>query len=145
MGDPQGPVTVTVGDWATQCEQATSIRMAVFVREQQLPEADEIDAFDSLSLHALALDSGRAVGTARLLPDARIGRMSVLPDWRRSGVGGLLLERLVAIAAARGDLIVELSAQVYVLAFYARHGFEAFGPIYDDAGIAHQSMRRRLS
>ena len=145
MGDPQGPVIVTVGDWATQCEQATAIRMAVFVREQQLPEADEIDAFDSLSLHALALDSGRAVGTARLLPDARIGRMSVLPDWRRSGVGGLLLERLVAIAAARGDLIVELSAQVYVLAFYARHGFEAFGPIYDDAGIAHQSMRRRLS
>lgn len=145
MGDPQGPVTVTVGDWATQGEQATAIRMAVFVREQQLPEADEIDAFDSLSLHALALDSGRAVGTARLLPDARIGRMSVLPDWRRSGVGGLLLERLVAIAAARGDLIVELSAQVYVLAFYARHGFEAFGPIYDDAGIAHQSMRRRLS
>jgi predicted GNAT family N-acyltransferase len=129
----------------TALEQATAIRMAVFVREQQLPEADEIDAFDSLSLHALALDSGRAVGTARLLPDARIGRMSVLPPWRRSGVGGLLLERLVAIAAARGDLIVELSAQVYVLAFYARHGFEAFGPIYDDAGIAHQSMRRRLS
>jgi predicted GNAT family N-acyltransferase len=145
MRDPHGPVTVTVGDWATQREQATAIRMAVFVREQQLPEADEIDAYDQLSLHALALDSGRAVGTARLLPDARIGRMSVLPDWRRSGVGGLLLERLVAIAAARGDRTVELSAQVYVLAFYARHGFEAFGPIYDDAGIAHQSMRRRLS
>ncbi len=145
MGDPQWPVTVTVGDWATQREQATAIRMAVFVREQQLPEADEIDAHDRLSLHALALVDGRAVGTARLLPDARIGRMSVLADWRRSGVGGLLLERLVAIAAARGDLIVELSAQVYVLAFYARHGFDAFGPVYDDAGIAHQSMRRRLS
>jgi predicted GNAT family N-acyltransferase len=145
MGDPQGPVTVTVGDWATQREQATAIRMAVFVREQQLPEADEIDTHDGLSLHALALVDGRAVGTARLLPDARIGRMSVLADWRRSGVGGLLLERLVAIAAARGDLIVELSAQVYVLAFYARHGFDAFGPVYDDAGIAHQSMRRRLS
>jgi GNAT superfamily N-acetyltransferase len=145
MDDPQGPVTVTVGDWATQREQATAIRMAVFVREQQLPEADEIDAHDQSSLHALAIDAGRAVGTARLLPDARIGRMSVLPDWRRSGVGGLLLERLVLIAAARGDRVVELSAQVYVLAFYVRHGFEAFGPIYDDAGIAHQSMRRRLS
>ena len=144
MSEQQGPVTVTVGDWATQREQATAIRMAVFVREQQLPEADEIDAHDALSLHALALDAGRAVGTARLLPDARIGRMSVLPDWRRSGVGGLLLERLVAIAAERGDRCVELSAQVYVLAFYAWHGFEAFGPIYDDAGIAHQSMRRRL-
>ena len=145
MSEQQGPVTVTVGDWAAQREQATAIRMAVFVHEQQLPEADEIDAHDALSLHALALDAGRAVGTARLLPDARIGRMSVLPDWRRSGVGGLLLERLVSIAAERGDRCVELSAQVYVLAFYARHGFEAFGPIYDDAGIAHQSMRRRLS
>jgi predicted GNAT family N-acyltransferase len=140
-----GSVTVVVGDWATQQKQATAIRMAVFVREQQLPEADEIDAHDPPSIHALALGAGRAVGTARLLPDARIGRMSVLPEWRRSGVGGLLLERLVAIAAARGDRIVELSAQVYVLDFYARHGFEAFGPIYNDAGIAHQSMRRRLS
>ena len=144
MSRPQGPVTVAVGDWPSQREQAIAIRMAVFVQEQQLPEADEIDAHDPLSIHALAFDAGRAVGTARLLPDARIGRMSVLADWRRSGVGGLLLERLVAIAAARGDPIVELSAQVYVLDFYARHGFEAFGPIYDDAGIAHQSMRRRL-
>lgn len=145
MNRLQGSVTVVVGDWPTQRAQATAIRMAVFVCEQQLPEADEIDQHDPLSIHALALDAGRAVGTARLLPDARIGRMSVLPDWRRSGVGGLLLERLVAIAAQRGAPIVELSAQVYVLDFYARHGFEAFGPIYDDAGIAHQSMRRRLS
>ncbi|MEI6547584.1 MAG: GNAT family N-acetyltransferase [Burkholderiales bacterium] len=144
MNRLQGSVTVSVGDWPTQREEAIAIRMAVFVREQQLPEADEIDSHDPFSTHALALDAGRAVGTARLLPDARIGRMSVLPDWRRSGVGGLLLERLVTIAAARGDPVVELSAQVYVLDFYARHGFEAFGPIYDDAGIAHQSMQRRL-
>jgi predicted GNAT family N-acyltransferase len=31
---------------------------------------------------------------------------------------------------------------VHALAFYAGHGFIAVGPVFDDAGIAHRTMRR---
>ncbi len=55
-----------------------------------------------------------------------------------------MLDALVALARARGDESVELSAQAYVRAFYARHGFVAYGEVYDDCGIPHQSMRRAL-
>jgi predicted GNAT family N-acyltransferase len=137
-------IVVRLGDWATLGEHASRIRVAVFVEEQRIPIALEWDAADASSLHAVAYDAGVPVGTGRLLADAHIGRMAVLPAYRRGGLGGTILETLVAEAAARRYPVVELSAQVYVRAFYERHGFVSFGPEYDDAGIPHQSMRRVL-
>jgi len=70
--------------------------------------------------------------------------MAVLPAFRRHRIGSALLMALVQAARARGEPAVELSAQTYVRAFYARHGFKAYGPLYDDAGIEHQMMRLEL-
>ena len=95
-------------------------------------------------LHALAFQGEGAVATGRLLPDGHIGRMAVLKDWRGRGVGGAILEKLVAAAAGRGLRTVRLSAQVHALAFYRAHGFRAEGEVYEEAGIAHQDMRREL-
>jgi predicted GNAT family N-acyltransferase len=39
---------------------------------------------------------------------------------------------------------VLLSAQVHALGFYRAEGFEPEGALYDEAGIPHQAMRRRL-
>jgi len=141
---PGAAITLRLGDWATLGEAAGRVRVAVFVEEQGIPIALEWDAADAGSLHAVAYDGDVPVGTGRLLADAHIGRMAVLPAYRRGGLGGTILEALVAEALSRGHAAVVLSAQVYVRAFYERHGFIAFGPEYDDAGIPHQSMRRAL-
>ena len=131
-------------DWSRARERAAAIRLAVFVEEQGVPAEIEMDALDAPSLHALAFQGGEAVGTGRLLPDAHIGRMAVLKAWRRRGIGSLILEGLVDAARRRGERHVALSAQVHALAFYRAHGFEAEGPVYQEAGIAHQAMRRAL-
>ncbi|TAK37760.1 MAG: GNAT family N-acetyltransferase [Betaproteobacteria bacterium] len=132
-------------DWERAREAASRIRFVVFVEEQRVPLAMELDAFDPQCLHALAYaPGGEAVATGRLLPDAHIGRMAVLKAWRGQGVGGAILERLVAAARARGEREVALSAQTHALAFYRRHGFSAEGETYLDAGIPHQTMRRPL-
>ena len=47
-------------------------------------------------------------------------------------------------ARRTGHTTVELSAQTHARAFYERHGFSAYGPEYDDAGIPHVMMRRAL-
>lgn len=130
--------------WSEVREEASRIRFAVFVEEQRVPREIELDAKDGACVHALARLDGRAVGTGRLLPDAHIGRMAVLKECRGTGVGGRILESLVAQARARGDREVVLSAQVHALPFYARHGFSVFGDVYEEAGIPHQDMRRRL-
>jgi predicted GNAT family N-acyltransferase len=139
-----GRIALRTGDWAAMRAQAAPIRLAVFVREQGCPEAQEWDAHDAVSVHAVARVDGVPVATGRLLPDARIGRMAVLAPHRRGGVGTRVLLHLVGLSAARGDPAVELSAQCYVRDFYARHGFVAYGPVYDDCGIPHQAMRRAL-
>ena len=131
-------------DWQSARAEAAPIRYAVFVEEQGVPLAMEIDEHDAASLHALAFDAGAAVGTGRLLPDAHIGRMAVRREFRGRGVGSAILLRLCEAARSRGDREVVLAAQVHALAFYRAHGFEEYGAVYDDAGIPHQDMRRAI-
>ncbi len=138
-------VRIEIGDWALQGPQAKRIRFEVFVREQQIDPALELDEFDAVSVHCLAWVGGQLAGTGRLLPDGHIGRMAVLEPFRRHGVGGLILERLVSEAFARGHQRVELSAQAYVERFYIEHGFVREGDGYIEAGIEHVSMWRARS
>lgn len=136
------PVRIELGDWNALQLQAAAIRYKVFVDEQKVPVEIELDAFDAVSLHALAFDAqGVAVGTGRLLPDGHIGRMAVLPQARGIGVGSALLRALMAAARDRGLREVMLNAQTHALPFYARFGFVAQGDEFDDAGIAHRAMR----
>ena len=142
--DASRDIDIRTGDWVALGDDAARVRQAVFVVEQGIPAALEWDDQDGASIHAVAYRDGRAVGTARLLPDAHIGRMAVLADARRDGVGGRLLQCLLKIAAGRGDRAVELSAQSYVGPFYARHGFKPVGDEYLEVGIAHRRMVLRL-
>lgn len=132
-------------DWESARTEASRIRMAVFVEEQGVPASIEMDDRDAECVHALAYVEGRAVGTGRLLPDGHIGRMAVLKERRASGVGGAILACLVEEARRRGMTEVALSAQTHALGFYRKHGFREVGAIFEEAGIAHQAMRRVLN
>jgi predicted GNAT family N-acyltransferase len=132
-------------DWEEARAEAARIRTLVFVEEQRVPPAIEMDDKDASCVHALAWVEGRAVGTGRLLPDGHIGRVAVLREWRAAGVGGAILERLVAEARRRGLREVVLAAQTHALGFYRRHGFAPVGGVFEEAGIPHQEMRRLLN
>lgn len=122
---------------------AHALREAVFVREQQVPAELERDALDALSRHVLALDdTGAAIGTGRLGPDGKIGRMAVRADCRGQGIGEALLRALLELARASGLRATWLHAQLAAQALYARNGFVAHGPRFVEAGIEHRAMRR---
>lgn len=153
MNAPQQPpsahavqaVDVEITDWEVAAPQVMPVRMAVFVVEQGVPEEIERDGFDALSRHAIARDgTGAVLATGRLLPDGHIGRMAVLAPMRGTGIGGAVLEALVAEAARRGLAEAALNAQLHALAFYRRHGFVEHGDVFMEAGIAHRAMRRIL-
>jgi len=134
-------VSVRILAWPDAEAEAMRVREAVFVIEQGVPREIERDEWDQRSDHALALDrDGRAVGTGRLLPDGHIGRMAVLPQWRRQGIGSRILGSLVARARERGMKQIILNAQTRAAPFYARHGFVAFGDEFMEAGIPHIAM-----
>ena len=132
-------------DHAAQHAALHGVRHEVFVKEQGVPASLEQDTLDPACLHVLARDAqGQPIGTGRLLPDGRIGRMAVLAGWRSRGVGEALLQALVEAAADAGMTRVHLHAQLPAQAFYLRHGFLPVGDEHTEAGLIHQPMTRAL-
>ena len=122
-----------------------AVRQRVFVQEQGIAAELERDALDPISAHVLALEAdGEPMGTGRLTPDGRIGRMAVLASHRGQGVGEALLEALVEAGRRLGLAELHLHAQLPARDFYARQGFLPEGAVFEEAGIGHQQMRRRL-
>lgn len=122
---------------------AFAIRIRVFVKEQGVPSAIELDEDDRQAIHLLATVGTKAVGTARVVLHrgaAKIGRMAVLKSYRRKGVGKKLLTRALAVARQAQARQIYLHAQVAVSGFYERLNFRAVGAIFDEAGIAHRKM-----
>ena len=121
-----------------------ALRRIVFIEEQSVPEADEIDDLDDVAIHLLALDQGTPIGSARLLLDGdtgKIGRVCVLCSHRGRGIGADLIRTAVARFAQMPQITrVKLGAQTHALDFYTRLGFVAYGPVYMDAGIEHRDM-----
>jgi predicted GNAT family N-acyltransferase len=142
--------SVVSGDWAQLGTAAEQVRRAVFVAEQGVPADMELDELDPMVMHAVARRAdGTCIGTARLIPEAagtaRVGRMAVLADWRRQGVGAALLWHLFEQAAKNDVQRLVLSAQLTAMPFYRRYGFVEEGSEYLDAGIRHMTMRRALT
>lgn len=133
-------------DYATDLADLRAVRETVFILEQKVPEDEEWDDLDARSHHVLARDeAGHPIGTGRLTPEHKIGRMAVMRPWRGKGVGSALLVALMDKARSLGWTEVKLNAQVSALDFYARHGFEPYGPRFMEAGIEHQAMRRAIT
>ena len=146
MTTPLPSFVVEVIDFAIGRGDLQAIRDVVFVQEQQVPAEMERDALDPQCVHVIARTAdGMAIGTGRLTPDHRIGRMAVLRDWRGKGVGDAMLLALIGQARERGWREVALNAQASAITFYARHGFLPHGERFMEAGIEHLAMRRLLA
>lgn len=133
------------GTWTELGHLAAPVRRRVFIEEQGIPVELEWDDLDPASRHIVAVaELDAPIGTVRLTPTAHIGRMAVLPAWRHRGIGKQLLQTVLEEAAAAGMSSVALSAQVPVIGFYEKLEFEPYGEIFQDVGIPHRMMRRRL-
>jgi predicted GNAT family N-acyltransferase len=139
---PAADFTIAMVEWAKEKERLSVIRTEVFIKEQRVPPELEWDGLDETATHLLALDAnGDAIGCARILDHACIGRMAVLKEWRRRGVGRALLSAAVDLCRRYGHGPIRLSAQVHAIPFYAAAGFEVCSDEYMDAGIPHRDMR----
>lgn len=125
-----------------------ALRRAVFVEEQGVCEADEVDGRDMDALHLLATLADEPAGTARLLiadGTLKIGRVCVVRPHRGAGLGAALIREALRVAADHHDVHrAKLGAQLHALSFYEKLGFTAYGPVYDDAGIDHRDMEQIL-
>lgn len=128
-------------------KEAEYIRKTVFMDEQGFKE--EFDETDNSSLHAVLFTDGKAAATARMFTENggksyHIGRVAVLKEYRKSGLGSDIMTALCEKAKEAGAEKCELSAQCRAKDFYAKLGFTEEGGIYLDEGCPHIYMEKKL-
>lgn len=127
---------------------AFAVRRAVFVEEQKVPLAAEVDGHEGEARHFVAVAGAEIVAAARwrwLEPDlAKLERFAVLAGHRRRGLGRALLAAVLADAIDAGAREAVLHAQVTALGLYRAAGFTGFGARFVEEGIPHQAMRLAL-
>jgi predicted GNAT family N-acyltransferase len=142
MTAPRTSVAVVPANWQHDRASLELVRRRVFIEEQGVPESEEWDAADPTARHVLAIDGKRdAVGTGRLEPCGKIGRVAVLPRYRGAGIGEAIMSGLVNQATEQGLEAVYLHAQTAAAGFYRRLGFRAEGPEFDEVGSMDQALQ----
>jgi predicted GNAT family N-acyltransferase len=137
---------VEPADWTVDQADLKFVRTEVFILGQNIPEDEEWDELDPRSIHVIARDNdGKPIGTGRLTPDDKIGRMAVLASWRGRHVGEAIMRSLIERARTQHRAALEMHAQSYAIPFYQRFGFEPYGEEFVECEIPHRMMRLELA
>jgi predicted GNAT family N-acyltransferase len=126
---------------------ALEIRREVFIEEQNVPEAREVDGLDEEANHYIYYEAGKAVGTARVRyieGAAKIERVATLKSYRGKELGRALMNFILADLKRLGVRKVVLESQTYIEGFYKSLGFSRVGEEFEDAGMPHIKMVKEL-
>jgi len=121
------------------------IRRAVFIKEQGVSEAEEMDGTDMEAIHLLVREDGAPVATGRIIvTDDKfyIGRVAVLKEHRGKKYGDFMMRLLIRKAYGMGGTTQHLHAQIQARGFYENLGFKAVSDEYMEADIPHVDMER---
>lgn len=125
---------------------AFEVRKIVFIHEQNVPEEEEIDQFESDSVHfVLYDDDGKAAGAGRFRVLDGIGkveRICVLKENRKTGAGVAVMIKIEEYAKSQGISTLKLNAQTHAIPFYSKLGYETVSEEFLDAGIPHKTMKK---
>lgn len=129
----------------TGFQDALSVRVDVFTKEQGYSPDLETDENDDVSVHAVVYDGGKPIATGRLFLDEgfwHIGRVCVLADHRGKGYGDLVV-RMLCERAFETDpqLDIILHSQLPAKGLYEKIGFIQQGDIFMEEGQSHVLMR----
>lgn len=137
-------------EWKTGKEQLDDcffVRKKVFVIEQGFQEELEFDEIDKSAWHICIYDKNESIATARLFMENNrfhCGRICVLNEYRKMGIGDILMKELEQKALSLGSKQLELSAQISASGFYEKHGFYKAGAEYLDEWCPHIRMIKSL-
>ncbi|MED1567830.1 GNAT family N-acetyltransferase [Bacillus paramycoides] len=132
-------------------ETAFHIRKEVFVKEQSVPLEDEFDTFDRIGeecKHILVYYNELPVGTGRIRFVDGIGkleRICILKDYRKYGLGKVIIQSLEEIARNNEANKVKLHGQTHAEGFYKKLGYQTSSNVFMEDGIPHILMTKELA
>jgi len=119
------------------------VRGQVFILEQQIDWDIEFDGLDPECVLFTAYIDDVAVGAARLYHD-KVGRVATLKEYRKKGVATAIMDKIEEYAKENNMPSLKLHAQLYVKDFYEQLGYQALGPVFQEADIDHIKMVKML-
>lgn len=143
-------ITIVDADSQALLDACFAIRTAIFVEEQGVSAAEEFDAYDALGTearHILLYVDGVPAASSRLrIVDhvAKLERICVMLDYRKHGLGRVLISKLEEMALADGLKKAKLHAQVQASGFYERLGYAPASEVFMEDGIPHLLMTKQL-
>lgn len=137
------------GDANEVFQDALSIRRRVFIEEQQVDEALELDNTDDNKHHLVGYIDNLPQVTARIYPindtALKIQRVAVNKEYRGKGLGRLIMTEIENWARQHHYSQLILSAQDSAIPFYEAIAFHITDPAgYLDANIPHHDMEKIL-
>ena len=126
---------------------ALDLRERVFCGEQGVSREADRDGRDPEATHLVAVEDGKVLGTCRLVfrrHVARLGRLAVEQEARGRGVAAAILAEATLVARAGAAERISLHAQTYAQELYVRDGYELAGEPFEEEGIEHVAMEKRL-
>ena len=138
---------VYVKKYSALPEEACYIREVVFVEEQGF--ADEFDKQDLSATHFVLFVDREPAAVCRVFWDEQreqyvIGRIAVMPQYRRMGLGSAIIQSAEQYVAEQGGTALHLHAQCRITDFYEAIGYSQYGNIEDDQGCPHIWMMKKL-
>ena len=132
-----------------QREDAYSVRTTVFVGEQNVPPALEIDELEDEAVHFILYnEEQKPCGAGRFRTVGEFGkveRICVLKEARGNGAGHLIMDAIEQHAKTIDGLsTLKLDAQLHAIPFYEKRGYEVISGEFLDAGILHKTMTKPL-
>ena len=147
--DEQGGIRVIEAPYGSDLyRQALVLREAILRTPFGLKLSDEELADDVQRRHFVATANGAVVGSVSfkaLGPHTlQLKQMAVAEDRRRERIGARLLSFAEAWARLEGYGTIVLNARIGAEGFYARHGYALEGAIFEENGIPHVRMTKRV-
>lgn len=122
-------------------EEALRIRKEVFVREQKVPEDEEVEHEEESTFFLLFYDNIPATTARYRFTDkgVKLERFATLRDFRGKGLAYILLNYILEDLKNCKKMIY-LHAQSYIVNLYEKAGFVKKGDVFYEAGIPHYLM-----
>ncbi len=105
---------------------------------------------DKNSWHFVAVEGAKVIGCVILYPlneeksKAQLMQMAVDNSWQGKGIGKLLVKALLNFATNQGINEIEIHSRAEVTTFYEQLGFQIYGDEFEEVGIKHRLLNRKM-
>lgn len=129
------------------CDDAMSIRKAVFIDEQGF--RDEFDEIDERAVHLVAYDGDIPVATCRFFQSDEkntylLGRLAVIKEYRKKHLGSVMMSKAEESVREIKGTSIELHAQEQAIKFYEKQGYTVCSEMEYEEHCPHYWMKKNI-